>query len=476
MTFTFDQYKTFLRKSHINIMKKVGEIADSIGEQCFVVGGIVRDCLIGQISDDLDFVCTDIDKVANKIIEKNPRFVNDITKQKMGSKNIGEKTTSSYRTRIVIFGNEKIDFVEPRKETYTKDSIKPKVTKGTLKDDDLRRDFTLNTLKLGVGKKDWLKIYDSTGRGLKDLENKILDTPINPDITFQQDPTRMLRGVRFSACKDMTLTHKLVNSIRKNKKEIKRVPFELIHKEFMKGGGCNNFYKIMDHVHLLEEIIPEVTALKVVQQNPTWHKFDAFNHTMGVVDNLPNDPLLRLGGLLHDIGKLETTDNELHTYNHANVGSEQTKNILKRLKYSKKDTTKISRLVKSHMLLHTFTNHTITKKGKRRFLQKNTDIFPDLIQMTRADILSDNPNADYEIIKLEKVIEDLREIQLEMNTLLENKFTLEINGKDIMQMGYKGKDIGTIKDHVSQMVIDGNLQNNRKILLQYTKENAKGLL
>ncbi len=454
-----DKCKKYLNKTQLEVISDIGTIADQSHERCFVVGGIVRDCLLGKESDDLDFVCTDVEKITQGLVESKK------------AKGIGQVETEKYLTKIVFFENgEKADIVEPRKERYVKDSIKPIVEKGTLEDDALRRDFTINTLRLGVNKENWLEIDDPTKHGLDDLSNMILDTPLNPDQTFEDDPTRMLRAVRFASCKKMKMTKRVIRSIQEKRNEINRIPKELIHKELIKGGDCDNYYEIMDTVGLLEIILPEVTNLKGVFQNPKGHTTDAFNHTIRYVDELPHDSTLRLVGLLHDIGKASTCDEQGHCYKHEEVSAEQTEEILRKYKFSNEEIKRIKRLVGSHMELNNLVIDPLpTKKQMKRFLFKNKDILNDLEVMSRADALSDHPNKDEMVKELDTVVHQLHEIQLEIQDI--ESFTLSINGNDIRSMGFEGKEIGKVKNEVSDLVKEGSLPNDKKVLTKYIKEN-----
>lgn len=452
--------KDNLRQDQINIIQKIGTSADKAQEKCYLVGGLVRDCLLGTPSDDLDFVCSNPNKIVTQLIQDNPNNVKEIEKNE----------NTRFKSKIILINGEKVDIVEPRKESYTKSSIKPQVESGSFIDDVNRRDFTINTLYLDTSPQSFLNIVDLTQKGLLDLQNKVLDTPTNPEITFTDDPTRMLRGIRFSACKKMHLHDRLKTTIKQGmKKEIHRVPTDLIVKEFKKGASCPAYFNIMQDVELLEELIPEITQLKNVPQLPTHHKLDVFGHTMESLKHLDTtDYRINIAMLLHDIGKPETTEckeGKCTAYHHQDKSAEKTEIILKRLKFSNDDIKHITNLVKNHHLFHnTIDDVKITDKALRRIIREHGSELQDIETMTRADILSDNPNAKQEIVKLDSFLTRLKQIQTESPQL--ETFKLAITGHDIMAMGYKDKEIGDMKIKIEQMVIDGELPNDRLILLQ----------
>lgn len=478
-----------LEPEQLEIMKIIGQSADKVHSKCYVVGGLVRDCLTDKKSDDLDIVCTDIQDVAS-----------DLTSQSK-IKGIGEITNDRFLTKVLYFPNDrKVDLVEPRKEHYVENSIKPIVEKGNLLDDAFRRDFTINTLRIGLNTENWLEIDDPTKKGLHDLKYNILDTPINPEQTFHEDPTRMLRAVRFMACKNMKINPKVQSSIIQQREEIHRIPKELIHKELIKGSQCNGYFRDMVNVGLLHEIFPEVSELHGIPQSKEHHTQDVLEHTLRYINHLPNDTKLRLVGLLHDIGKKTTTDFESGKFTakgHEDVSAKESEKILTRLKFSTKEKDEIVNLVQNHMNLHTFVNNISEKKEKlklltknqnlediekyskeiernmRKFYYKNETILDDLILLSKADIMADNPHALKEIQKMESVIHDLKTIK---NQIPENIFKLAISGHDLMNFGLKGKEIGNVKREIEEKVIDGILENNKLTLLQYLEKKYKKII
>lgn len=472
------QCERIIPSDFIDVMQKMGQAADAAGERCYIVGGLPRDCILDKINADLDFVCTNPVKIITHLKQRYPSLI--INPEK--------KPTTRFESHIVYFDRMKVDIVEPRKESYIRDIeelkhvigenarhadvIKPIIEKGDFMDDVLRRDFTVNTLYLGVGRDDWFDIVDLTGRGLDDLSTMTLDTPHDPDQTFADDPTRMLRGVRFAACKNMTMSPRVRDSIERNAHEITRVPSELIRDEIIKGGWCNNYYPLMDRLGLMRYIFPEVTALHALHQNPVGHTLDAFDHTMGVVEHLPQDAWIRLAGLLHDIGKAKVTDDAGHAYGHDEEGSIMTENILQRLRFSTKDTTYITRLVGSHMKLPNFADSKHAPSATRRFIRKYDDILPALEQIARADTLSDHPDPITALREIDDIMVEIRSVKHEMGEVAEKTFKLEkyINGHDLMAMGFKGIGIGKIKQAIEDEFVKGTLKT-REDAIAFAKKH-----
>lgn len=476
MNIESEECKKNLNSDQQYIIKTIGDSADQTHETCYLVGGLVRDCLMGKKGDDLDFVCSDPEKIVQNLEETHPNEVQELYK----------KENTRFKSKIIRFNDQKIDIVVPRKESYTSNSIKPNIENGSFLDDVNRRDFTINALYLGTNETERFKIVDLTQRGLNDLKNHILDTPLNPDQTFLDDPSRMLRGARFSACKNMTITSRVKDSINKNKellnktvtreengesKEVRLVPIELIAQEVQKGSKCNHYFETLHELNLLTEIIPEVEELNKIPQNPRFHKSNVLVHTLQTLPYIPENPDLKMAMLLHDIGKKETTEminGEYRAHNHWKISEEKTKTILSRLKYPKEKVDKISKLVKNHHLLHNLVlDSKVTDKTLRGVIKDYHDILPDIEIMTKADILSDNPNSQEILEKTNELINRIH--QLEQTNPNLNQFKLAINGHDVMEFGYRNEKVGQILKEVEKLVIDDELPNTKESILLYLK-------
>lgn len=460
-------------QNQMHIIKIISEASENTNCITYLVGGLVRDLLLHKKSCDLDFVSSNPDKIVNWLkINYKDRIVE-----------LYKKDNTRFKSRIIQykFGNinEKIDLVEPRAESYTKESIKPNVISGTFMDDVKRRDFTINALYISVNKNTWMDVVDMLTTGLLDLHNMILETPLDPDITFSDDPSRMLRCIRFAVSKKMNISLRVQASIRKNAHEILRVPAELIRAEIMKGCMHNNYFNIMHKVGLLNEIVPEVCKLINIHQRSDFHTEDAFIHTLLFVNNLPEDSLLRFAGLLHDIGKSTTTSKDGSSHGHEVESEKQAIEILQRLKFSNENSVHIGRLVRNHMIIGSFASQNPGSKGIRKFLNANSDILSELSAMTKADILSDSP-----INVRSKLLDDLNIILSKINEVHNNvgdiaHIKLSINGLDIMNaLNIQPNDptsrkmlIGQAQRSLMEQVIAGDLPNTPEALIAFVKNN-----
>lgn len=455
--------KDTLTPQQLAIIQKIGESADKVHEQCYLVGGLVRDCLMGQFGDDLDFVCSNPNKIVSQLQSEDSTI-----------KEIEKNDNTRFKSKIIMMNGQKIDIVEPRKESYTKQSIKPKVESGSFYDDVNRRDFTINTLYLDTSPSHFLQIVDLTERGLVDLQQKIIDTPTDPNTTFQDDPSRMLRGVRFASCKNMELHPRIIESIQKGmKKEIRRVPNDLITKELKKGSTCPSYFSTLNDMSLLSEIIPEITALKGLSQPKEHHTLDVLGHTIKSLDHLKTkDYRVAMAMLLHDIGKPETTqcvNDKCIAHGHQEVSATKSKAILERMRFSQKDVKYITNLIQNHHILHNaLDDPKISDKAIRRLVREHGEYLPEIEIMTRADITSDNPHAKREIAKLDTFMTRVHNVQTQSPEL--QTFILAITGHDLMDYGYKGKEIGDMKKYLEQEVIDGRIENKKDVLLQRLKK------
>lgn len=456
----------------IKIMVIVGNIAEKLNIYCYLVGGIVRDAVLGITGKDLDFVCDDVSLINDEIIKQVPSAKSVFL------------TKTTYNTQKINIFDQQIDLTEPRFERYISDSIKPIVSGGTIVDDVYRRDFTINTLYLGIRSTDWMKIYDFTEKGLVDLNKGILDTPNDPDRTFIDDPTRILRGIRFAAKYEFNFSNRVLNSIKKNIKELDRIPKEQIHLELFKGAKFSKYFQIMDEMGVLGCIFPEVILLKGLPQ-PKTHKFDAYLHTIHTIENLPHNYLIRIVGLLHDIGKYSTTDLDNGKYSsngHEDESKRLSEIILRRLCFSNDEINYVCKLVESHMSLHNFSNHINQNKKIsnielkrlcRRFYHKYSQILDDLIILSRADILSDSTDPDLYLNQLNYTIKQIRLFGIVEDIV---QFKLNIDGNDILQICFPnksqkevGKEIGKIKKNLEQLVVDSEIESDRTTLIEYLK-------
>ncbi|OPJ56957.1 CCA tRNA nucleotidyltransferase [Alkalithermobacter paradoxus] len=439
----------------INIPKEVEYIINKIeenGYEAFIVGGCVRDSLLGKIPNDFDITTNANPKTVLEIFKDEitiPTGLKHGTITLVINKNHYEITT--YRIEGTYSDNRKPDKVE-----YTNDLIQ----------DLKRRDFTINAMaynkRIGLVDK-----FD----GKKDLKNKIIRAVGNPDERFKEDALRMLRAIRFSSQLNFNIHKDTLNAISKNAELINNISSERIRDEINKILVSNNSGKIylMHKIGLLRHIILELDEGMKTKQNNPYHIYNVGIHTLKSVKNIEPILHLRLSMLLHDIGKVKvktTDENGIdHFYNHAKISSEISVEILKRLHYDNNTIEKVRLLTLYHdSKIH--PNKKSIKKWLNRIGKENLD---DLLKVKLADNLAKNSICHDEIKKEIKEIKEILKKVVESNECFTIK-DLAISGKDIMNLGYnQGKEIGIILNEMLEIVIDNPDLNNKDYLLNIIK-------
>lgn len=418
----------------------------------YLAGGIVRDKIMGRTPKDVDIV---VDGGIDAGIEAAKFIAQKVGVYKEGSNPVVFEKFGTAKLRIPIKGEiVEIEFIAPRKEKYTPGSRKPEVEPATLRDDAFRRDFTINSLfqNLTSG-----EIYDLTGMGIEDLKNKIIRTTGDPDWIFKEDPLRILRAIRFALKYNFKLPLAVIRSIKNHASELKNISSERIKDELHKilllekPSRAIRLFKITG---ILDVILPELKELVGLTQNATYHKHDAFKHTLDVLDNTPPEIIRRLAALFHDIGKAATRsekDGKIQFINHAEVGAEITRQIMKRLNYSNADIDKITKIVKNHMKLKQAGSEAENLKEKtlRKFVYHVADVLEPILDVIHADNISHSESASMPN-QIEKIRERIKEINIE--DLLNSKSLL--TGEEIAELGAKGKLIGEIKSRILEKVIE----------------------
>lgn len=442
-------------------MKEIGQISAEIGKESYAVGGLVRDFLLNIPSDDLDITSDDIDALSYEIKKKGGKIV--------------DKQSDRFMSKIIYYRGLKIDLVAPRKESYTSNSIKPSVNQGTFNDDAHRRDFTVNALYFDLHPDRFMNVVDLTGTGIYCLNKKILDTPLDPIQTFKDDPSRMLRGVRFAATKGFNLSHRVMNAIYDLRQLIFKVPFEIIHNEILKGAVSPDYFRVMDEVGLTDVLFPEVTAGKEIHQIPEYHTQNVYEHILRTTEELnTNRSILRIATFLHDIGKVPADDGTGHFYEHIPKGVPLAEEILRKYKFSNNEIKYVKKMIRHHHDFHNLMNTRLRDYEHSRTLRRivtrfSNEFIQDLLSHTRADILSDRPQWKNSLRKLNEIEDAIDVIQL--NIAIENsKEKLTVNGYDIMDLGYEGPEIGRIKHELQNLVDEGIIPNNRETLLAKLQE------
>lgn len=446
---------SFLQQS---IFKIIQQCADELDVDAYVIGGYVRDIFLKRDSKDIDIVT--IGKGID-LAEKVHRTLGEETHL---------ATFKNFGTAQVKIKDLEIEFVGARKESYNRHSRKPIVEDGTLQDDQNRRDFTMNALAIGVSKNNFGKLLDPFN-GINDLENKIIRTPLNPDITYSDDPLRMMRAIRFASQLNFTIEENSLQAISKNRERISIVSKERIADELNKiilSAVPSVGFKLLFNTGLLHLIFPEMVKLHGVDTiNGKSHK-DNFYHTLEVLDNTArkSDNLwLRWAAILHDIAKPATKRFEeghgFTFHGHEDKGARMVPKIFANLKLPLNEKMKyVQKLVQLHLRPIVLAKTEVSDSAVRRLLFEAGDDIDDLMILCESDITTKNPNKvkrymhNFEIVR-QKLVE------LEEKDRIRN-WQPPISGEEIMKL-YNlppSREVGILKNALKDAILDGEVENN----------------
>ncbi len=456
------------------VFELIGDAASELNQQTFVVGGYVRDFLLkrGQ-KKDIDFVTVGS---GIELAKKAHSKMKDATKLTV-YKRFG---TAMYKWQGI-----ELEFVGARKESYSEDSRKPFVEDGTLDDDQKRRDFTINALAISVNKDNFGQLVDPFD-GIGDLKNKIIRTPLDPDVTYSDDPLRMMRAIRFAAQLGFEIENNSFDSILKNSKRIEIVSKERVMDEFQKIMMTDKpsvGLKLLDDAGLMKFLLPELVALKGIEEIEGQTHKDNFYHTLEVVDNISENTdnvWLRWAALLHDIGKAPTKryDKKIgwtfHT--HEFVGSKMVYSLFKRLKLPMGQPMKyVQKIVMLSSRPIALIDENVTDSALRRLLYDAGDDFEDLFVLCKADITTKNEKKQKRFKKNFILVEQkIREVE-ERDRI--RNFQPPVSGEEIMNIFglAPGKEIGIIKNAIKEAILEGEIKNDRESALNYMFELGKKL-
>ncbi|QQS34567.1 MAG: HD domain-containing protein [Ignavibacteriales bacterium] len=450
----------------ISFLRDISKFADEFGAGVYIVGGFIRDYILGRKKNEIDFL----------VLGDGPEFANQLSKKL----NAGEVITfRNFGTAHFSFGGYELEFVGARKESYKRSSRNPKVEPGTFNDDINRRDFTINTIAVSVNENDFGKLID-TFNGLTDIENKLIKTPLDPYQTFDDDPLRIMRAFRFASQLDFQIDEKLLLVASELRERLKIVAQERITDEFLKilsspkpSIGLKHLY----NTKVLEIVFPEISALAGVDQRKDYHHKDVFLHTCMVVDNISRTTenlWLRFAALVHDIAKPATKkfiEGIGWTFHgHEELGARMMKSIFTKLKLPLNKLDYIEKLVRLHLRPIALAKEEVTDSAIRRLIVSAGDDLNDLITLCRADITSKNPN------KVSRYLDNYERVMQKVLTVKEKDnlraFQSPVRGETIMEICKIGpsRKVGEIKRAIEEAILEGKIENTYEDAFKYLME------
>lgn len=444
-------------------LNTASDLADKLVTEIFLVGGFVRDLILERESSEIDFL----------ILGDGISFAQTYASE------LGINTVAVYKTFGTAhfkYENFSLEFVGARKESYNKNSRKPDVLSGSFEDDISRRDFTINTLAVSLNKQRFGELIDSFD-GLNDIKQKLIKTPIDPLITFNDDPLRIMRAFRFASQLNFKVHESILNAANKLRERLKIVSQERITDELLKiiaSPKPSIGLKLLQNSGVLEIVFPEVSNLAGVEQRKDYHHKDVFLHTCIVLDNVAKvseNVWLRLAALLHDVAKPQTkkfVEGIGWTFHgHDEIGARMLNGIFKRMKLPLHHLEYVEKLVRLHLRPIALAKDEVTDSAIRRLIVDAGDDLNDLIVLCRADITSKDPKrvtkylANYEKV-MQKVIDVREKDKL-------RAFQSPVRGDEIMRVCNipPSKKVGDIKKAIEEAILDGKIGNNYEEAFAY---------
>ncbi|MFK7950245.1 MAG: CCA tRNA nucleotidyltransferase [Saprospiraceae bacterium] len=460
-----------IKEHERKIFELISNTAAELNMPAYVVGGYVRDRLLGRASKDMDIVCVGSGIELATSIARKLRPRPKVT------------TYKRFGTAMLRHNDLEVEFVGARRESYRPDSRKPTVENGSLEDDQNRRDFTINALAVSLNERNYGAIVDPFD-GLYHLEEKIIKTPLAPDRTFSDDPLRMMRAIRFATQLNFTIVPETLASIKKNASRIRIISMERITTELNKiilSPTPSIGFKLLFDTGLLKIIFPEMHRLQGVDiKNGKGHK-DNFYHTLEVLDNLSRntDKLwLRWAAIMHDIAKPPTKRFDKKVgwtfHGHEIVGARMTSKIFKRFRLPLDHKMKyVQKLVKLHLRPISLTKDNITDSAIRRLLFEADEDLEDLMLLCEADITSKNPRRVKRYLENYELVRDkLKEIE-ERDHI--RNWQPPISGEIIMETFNipPSRPVGTIKNAIKEAILDGDILNTYEAAFEFMLAKGK---
>ena len=464
------------------IFRQISSVADGLGVECYVVGGYVRDIFLERPSDDIDVV------VVGSGIE-----VAKGLKQLLG-KHAHLSVFKNFGTAQVKYRQQEVEFVGARKESYSHDSRKPIVENGTLEDDQNRRDFTINAMAICLNKARFGELVDPFN-GIADLEDGIIATPLDPEVTFSDDPLRMMRCIRFATQLNFQIEDETFEALQRMADRIKIVSGERIEVELnkiMMAPHPSIGLELLQRSGLMNLILPELAALDIVEKRDGRAHKNNFYHTLEVLENvvkaqsnhtsqfsvLSSQLYLRWAALLHDVGKTKSKRWEPGVgwtfHNHNIIGAKMVPQIFRRLKLPMGAEMKyVQKLVDLHMRPQVIADSEVTDSAVRRLLNDAGEDIDDLMTLCEADITSKNE------VRKKMFLENFRMVREKLADLKEKDYKRllqpVIDGNEIMEMFHlqPSREVGVLKQYLKDAVLDNRVANEREPLMALLLEKAR---
>ena len=478
------------------IFHQISDVADHLGVECYVVGGYVRDIFLERPSDDIDVVVVGKPHPLTPSPKGEGEYPVSVGIQvaselkKMLGKRAHLSVFRNFGTAQVKFHDMEIEFVGARKESYSHDSRKPIVENGTLEDDQNRRDFTINAMAICLNKSRFGELVDPFN-GIADLQDGIIATPLDPEITFSDDPLRMMRCIRFATQLNFQIEGETFRALENMADRIKIVSGERIEVELnkiMMAPHPSIGFEYLQRSGLLQRVLPELAALDIVEKRDGRAHKNNFYHTLEVLENViansqqptTNGLWLRWAALLHDIGKTKTKRWEPKAgwtfHNHNFIGAKMVPDIFRRLKLPMgAEMRYVQKLVDLHMRPIAIADEEVTDSAVRRLLNDAGEDIDDLMTLCEADITSKNE------VRKQLFLENFRMVREKLADLKEKDYKRllqpVIDGNEIMELFHlqPSREVGVLKQYLKDAVLDNKVENEREPLMRLLMEKAKSM-